>query len=386
MSILVTKRDGVKVPYDATKIKKSIELATEGIDVNPLELESKINQFLKPGIKTKDIQQNIIGHAVQLATAHKPEWLMVAGKALAMDEHASFKLMDKSFFEIVEYNIRKGEYAKELNQFYSKDDMDVLGGLIDHTRDYDHSYASLMTGKHKYFGKYELNQHVHMVNAMRFGQFEDKETRLAFVAEVYEILSLRKLSLATPFMLNLRKGGNIASCFILAVEDDIESIYDNIKRIALVSKNGGGLGIYLGNLRAKGSDVGGVPNAAGSVVQWIKVINDTLVAVNQSFVTGTKVITEKGATAIEEINPGDMVKTHNGSFKPVTANRVRQSETPIVSIKTEHGTTLVTDGHPVYVVDFYEGDIRADIISGKTKPYWVDAKLVSPNHMIISPK
>lgn len=386
MSISVTKRDGTKTPYDVTKIKKSIELATNGIKVNPLELESKIDQFLKPGIKTKDIQKNIIGHAVQLATAQNPEWLMVAGKALAMDEHASFKLKGKSFAEIVDYNIKKGEYSKELSSFYTKEDLDILGKFVDHDRDYNYSYASLMTSKHKYIGKYELTQHMHMVNAMRFGQFEDQETRLEFVSSVYDILSLRKLSLATPFMLNLRKGGNIASCFILSIEDNIESIYDNIKRIALVSKNGGGLGIYLGNLRAKGSDVAGTANAAGSVVQWIKVINDTLVAVNQSFVSETKIVTSLGDLEISSIKSGDLVKTHDGSFKPVVDIREKYNTTPIVNITTELGSTLVTNGHPVYVVNFYDGDIHGDIISGKIKPYWVDAGLLTTDHIVISVK
>ena len=54
--ILVEKRDGTKELYDVSKIKKSIHMATEGQDVNPLELESKFDQFLKPGIKTRDIQ------------------------------------------------------------------------------------------------------------------------------------------------------------------------------------------------------------------------------------------------------------------------------------------------------------------------------------------
>jgi ribonucleoside-diphosphate reductase alpha chain len=148
-------------------------------------------------------------------------------------------------------------------------------------RDLDYSYASLITAKKKYLGKFELNQHMHMVNAMRFGQLEPKETRLKFVKEVYNALSQRKISLATPFLSNLRKGGNIASCFIIAVEDDVNSIFDNVKRVALISKNGGGIGIYLGLLRAKGSDVNGFSNAAGTVVQWIKILNDTLVAVNQ---------------------------------------------------------------------------------------------------------
>lgn len=279
--IMVEKRDGTKEPYDVSKIKKSIHMAAEGQDVNPLELESKVDQILKPGIKTKDIQLNVIQHAVQLATPQAPDWVNVAGRALAMDEWSAFPLRGKSFREIVHYNIKKGEYSKSLLEFYTDDDLDELASSVKMNRDLDYSYASLITAKKKYLGKYELNQHMHMVNAMRFGQFEPKETRLKFVKEVYNALSQRKISLATPFLSNLRKGGNVASCFIIAVEDDLDSIFDNVKRVSKISKNGGGLGIFLGYIRAKGDEVNGYQNAAGSVVQWVKILNDTLVAVNQ---------------------------------------------------------------------------------------------------------
>lgn len=279
--IFVEKRDGTKTLYDVSKIKKSIQMAAEGQNVNPLELESKFDQFLKSGITTKDIQLNLIQHAIRLATPENPDWVNVAGRALAMDEWASFPLRGKSFKEIVYYNIKKKYYSKELLQYYTDDNLDELGACVKHNRDLDHSYASLLTAKKKYLGKYELNQHMHMVNAMRFGQFEPVETRIRFVKEVYDALSRRKISLATPFLSNLRKGGNIASCFILTIEDDLESIFDNVKRIAQISKNGGGLGVYLGLIRAKGSSVNGYDNAAGSVAQWVKIINDTAVAVNQ---------------------------------------------------------------------------------------------------------
>lgn len=279
--IMVEKRDGTKEPYDVSKIKKSIQMAAEGQDVNPLELESKFDQFLKNGIKTRDIQLNVIQHAIQLATPQTPDWVNVAGRALAMDEWANFPLRGKSFREVVHYNIKKGFYTKDLLEYYSDDDIDELGAAVKMSRDLDYSYASLITAKKKYLGKFELNQHMHMVNAMRFGQNEPQETRIKFVKEVYNALSQRKISLATPFLSNLRKGGNVASCFIIAVEDDIDSIFDNVKRVARISKNGGGLGIFLGYLRAKGSDVNGFSNAAGTIVQWIKILNDTLVAVNQ---------------------------------------------------------------------------------------------------------
>lgn len=279
--IIVEKRDGTKESYDVSKIKKSIQMAAEGQNVNPLELESKFDHFLKPGIKTRDIQLNLIQHAIQLATPDSPDWVNVAGRALAMDEWANFSLRGKSFKEVVHFNIKKNQYSKELLEYYSDDALDELGASVKHNRDLDYSYASLITAKKKYLGKYELNQHMHMVNAMRFGQFEPIETRIKFVKDVYDALSRRKISLATPFLSNLRKAGNIASCFIIALEDDLDSIFDNYSRIAKISKNGGGLGIFIGYLRAKGSDVNGYENAAGSVVQWAKIINDILVAVNQ---------------------------------------------------------------------------------------------------------
>lgn len=279
--IMVEKRDGTKEPYNVLKIKKSIQMAAEGQDVNPLELESKFDQFLKNGIKTRDIQLNVIQHAIQLATPSAPDWVNVAGRALAMDEWANFPLRGKSFKEVVYHNIELGFYTRDLLDFYTDDQLDDLGAAVKLVRDLDYSYASLITAKKKYLGKFELNQHMHMVNAMRFGQNEPPETRIKFVKEVYNALSQRKISLATPFLANLRKGGNVASCFIIAVEDDIDSIFDNVKRVALISKNGGGLGVFLGYLRAKGSDVNGYPNAAGTIVQWIKILNDTLVAVNQ---------------------------------------------------------------------------------------------------------
>lgn len=277
----VIKRDGSKELFDVLKIKKSIEFATEGQGVNALQLESSIDQVIKNGVKTSDIQDNVIRHALQQATAQNPKWVNVAGRALAMQMWANFSLRGKSFYEVVQYNIKKGEYTEELNDFYSKEDIDQLGECIDHQRDLEHSYSSLFTVQKKYLGKYELNQHMHMVSAMRFGQLEPKETRLEFVKNLYEVLSKRKISLATPFMANLRRGGNVASCFIIAIDDDLDSIFNNVHRIAKISKNGGGIGIYLGNIRAKGSSVSNYSNAAGTIVQWVKIINDTLVAVNQ---------------------------------------------------------------------------------------------------------
>jgi ribonucleoside-diphosphate reductase alpha chain len=278
--IKVTKRDGTKEDFDIAKVKQSIAHACAGTEVNPLKLESRIDYFLKQGIRTSDIQLNIVGHAKQLANAQEPEWLMVAGHAFAMHQQHSSQFLDKPFAEFINYVVGKGFYDKSLLS-YSSEELNEFGNYIKHDRDLDCSYAALITNSTKYQNKYETNQQMHMVNALRFGLNVSPEQRTEFVKEVYNVLSKREFSLATPFMSNLRSGGNTASCFIISIEDDIDSIFNNIHRIAKISKNGGGLGIYLGNLRAKGSSVGKAENASNTIVQWVKIINDTLVAVNQ---------------------------------------------------------------------------------------------------------
>lgn len=280
-NLKVTKRNGSKEGFDIVKVKQSIAFACENVDVNPLELESRIDYFLKDGIKTSDIQLNIIEHAKQLASAENPEWLLVAGHAFAMHEMHNSTFKDKSFYEVVKFIVGKDLYVNSLLEDFTKEEINELGEYINFDQDLECSYAALVTNKDKYQNKYELNQHMHMVNSMRFAQTVDKEKRLQYAKDTYDTLSKREFSLATPFMNSLRSGGNLASCFILSIEDDIDSIFTNIHRIAKISKNGGGIGIYLGNLRAKGSSVGKNENASNTIVQWVKIINDTLVAVNQ---------------------------------------------------------------------------------------------------------
>jgi ribonucleoside-diphosphate reductase alpha chain len=176
------------------KVKQSIAFACEGVNVNPLELESRIDYFLKDGIKTSDIQLNIIEHAKQLATAENPEWLLVAGHAFAMHEVHNNRLFthdskDKGFYNAVKTIARKGYYVDTLLKDFSKEDIESLGEYIDYGRDLDYSYAALVTNKDKYQNPYELNQHVHMVNAMRFAKTV-KDHKVEYAKEVYDVLGV----------------------------------------------------------------------------------------------------------------------------------------------------------------------------------------------------
>ncbi|MFN4151624.1 MAG: ribonucleoside-diphosphate reductase subunit alpha, partial [Candidatus Sericytochromatia bacterium] len=109
-----------------------------------------------------------------------------------------------------------------------------------------------------------------------------KEKRLETAKKIYHAIGSRKISLATPIVLNLRKPlGNLSSCFIGAMDDSLDSIYYTLDQLAQISKNAGGCGVNISRIRSSGSYIRGVKGASSGIMPWIKLINDTGVAVNQ---------------------------------------------------------------------------------------------------------
>ena len=98
----------------------------------------------------------------------------------------------------------------------------------------------------------------------------------------YDMLSQLKVTMATPTLSNARKPYHqLSSCFIDTVPDSLDGIYRSIDNFAKVSKFGGGMGMYFGKVRASGSAIRGFEGAAGGVIRWIRLANDTAVAVDQ---------------------------------------------------------------------------------------------------------
>jgi ribonucleoside-diphosphate reductase alpha chain len=111
---------------------------------------------------------------------------------------------------------------------------------------------------------------------------EQQENRLALALKIYEHCSKQRISLPTPTLLNARTNYHqLSSCFKINVDDDLRGIYHAVENMAQISKFGGGVGVYLGNIRARGGAIRGVKGMSGGVNPWVKVINDTAVAVNQ---------------------------------------------------------------------------------------------------------
>lgn len=282
MTFNVTKKNGNTELFDVEKIKQAIAFACEGLDVSPLALESKFDEFLYDGIPTKILQQNLIEHAKSLCSAQESDWAFVAGRLVTMDLWSNTRSYDLTFCEFVREQQELGYWVHEGFSVYSDEQLGVIGEWLDKERDLQHSYASVVTATSKYLMPGECIQHMFLGEAMILASIEPEEDRLPFIKKVYDVFSLRKHSLATPWLSNLRKGGNIASCFIVAPEDDLGSIFDVVKDSAFISKNGGGEGVDLSRCRAQGSSLMGEDGLATGVVGWIKILNDTAVYVNQS--------------------------------------------------------------------------------------------------------
>lgn len=279
----VIKRSGKAEQYNCKKIKKAINFACEGLSVNPLSLEAKFDETLFDGVTTKAIQDNLILHAKNLASPIDDEWLLVAGRLATMNRWGVVGCYDKPFLEYYKEQRNNGEWSHENFNIYSDEDIELIGTMIVKDRDLQHTIASVETAESKYLAKNECIQMLFIGNAMLYASVEKEHyTRLLRVKEFYNELSLLDWSLASPQLMNIRKGLNNASCFILAPNDNLDSIYDAFKDAATISKNGGGMGWYLGFIRAKGSDLMGTSNGSGGVLPQVKVLNDTLVYINQA--------------------------------------------------------------------------------------------------------
>ena len=280
MMITITKRDGRKETFQIEKIRTVIEYACEGLEVNPLELEAKFDEFLTDGITTTQIQDNLIYHARTLSSPQTPDWNFVAGRLATMNRWHETGAYDLEFPVFLNDMIEAGVYQHPNLLKWTEKQIRKVGDAIVQERDLDLSYAAVINAEKKYLLEGECLQQLFMVNAMIL--CTNKKNRVREAIRLYDALSQRKLSLATPWLSNLRKGKNINSCYILDIDDDLNSIYDNVKNAAMISQQGGGIGIHVGRIRARGSSVAGHKGGSKGVVPLLRVVNDTMVYIDQS--------------------------------------------------------------------------------------------------------
>lgn len=294
--IKVIRRDGSATGLNIDKIRQVVSGACEGLDVNPIALEAGLTARLKDGITTKEIQDNLIGCALEMCSPEEPDWRYVAGRLhlwgytkdvkvhRQLGGYRDRRFEDESKTNFAKYvigRVEDGSYDDRLLA-YSEDELNQAGQWINPSLDLDYDYAGAVLLTKRYLLPNELPQEAIMVCSLLLALPEKPENRLYWVEKFYAAIAHRKISLATPILANLRiPNGSLSSCFIVSSSDDLESIFQQITNAARISKNGGGVGCNLSRIRATGSWVMGKANSSGGVIPWIKLLNDTAIAVNQ---------------------------------------------------------------------------------------------------------
>jgi ribonucleoside-diphosphate reductase alpha chain len=205
--------------------------------------------------------------------------------------------------------------------------------------------------------------------------------REAKAIEFYRLLSSFDFMSSTPTLFNsgtLRP--QLSSCYLTTVPDDLEGIYGAIKDNALLSKYAGGLGNDWSRVRGLGAHIKGTNGKSQGVVPFLKVANDTAVAVNQCFAPETSMMTADGVKAIRDVQVGDLVLGISGTFREVTDKMVYNQRDPMVTLDIKHGLEplQVTAGHPFWTIRGVPMDqthVRTLdwLEKGKFGPEWIEA-------------
>lgn len=269
------------------KIQK--DFSTEGYELE--RLFRKFLSFVKPSSTLNEKIELLIKASSELTSKENPNWEYISARIYAYKIHKEISNYEKEW-HIVDFKskiqvlTKANLYGEYILENYSSDDIDELEKYIDNSRDELFTYSSLDLVYKRYLicdshkKVIETMQEMFMGIAMHLAIPE--KDRVSFAKKVYDVLSNLKATVATPTMSNARKPFHqLSSCFIDTVPDTLKGIYRSIDNFAQVSKHGGGMGLYFGKVRANGSDIRGFKGVAGGVIRWIKLANDTAVAVDQ---------------------------------------------------------------------------------------------------------
>ncbi|EGC81909.1 ribonucleoside-diphosphate reductase subunit alpha [Anaerococcus prevotii] len=276
------------------KVLNIITEVQEEFDNQRYPIESllfKFESFLKPNMTEEDMLKALTRAASELTSKESPDWEIIAARFLMYQidleiekSEERYELFD--FKSKIEFLTEKGLYGAYILENYSSEEIDELEKYMDYSRNNIFTYSGLDLLRKRYLITNHKGDLIERVQEMFMGIAMHlaipEADKVAFAKRLYDILSNLKATMATPTMTNARKPFNqLSSCFIDTVPDTLKGIYRSITNFAEVSKHGGGMGLYFGKVRANGSDIRGFEGVAGGVIRWIRLANDTAVAVDQ---------------------------------------------------------------------------------------------------------
>ena len=292
-AVLTVLDRGQRVPLDFTRLQTVIEAACAGLgaEVKPDPIMAETKRNLYDGVPIDEVHKASI-LAARTLIEKDPGYTRATARLLLhtirreiLGEEALQSDMATRYAEYFPGFIKKGVQAELLDEKLLQFDLPRLGAALCADRDLQFDYLGLQTLYDRYFlhideQRIELPQAFYMRVAMGLALGEiDREAR---AIEFYEVLSSFDFMSSTPTLFNAgTRRSQLSSCYLTTVADDLDGIYEALKENALLSKFAGGLGNDWTNVRALGSHIKGTNGKSQGVVPFLKVVNDTAVAVNQ---------------------------------------------------------------------------------------------------------
>ncbi len=295
--VKIVLENGEEDNLDMNRLEEMVKEACDGLeDTNPDLILEEANKNLYDGVSEEDARTSLVMTARTLVE-QEPNYTYVTARILldnirtealtylGMQKQATQKEMESIYPEALRNFLAKGVENEILNPELLEMDVEKLGQAIVAARDNDFTYLGLQTLYDRYFihdteVRYELPQVFFMRVSMGLALREDQREERAI--EFYNLLSSFDYMSSTPTLFNSgTKHSQLSSCYLTTVPDDLHGIYGAIQDNAMLSKWAGGLGNDWTPVRGLGSQIKGTNGKSQGVVPFLKVVNDTAVAVNQ---------------------------------------------------------------------------------------------------------
>lgn len=262
--MFVNKRSGKKEPINIDKIHRVLDWAARDLDnvsVSQVELNSHIQMY--NGISTSDIHETIIKAAADLISENTPDYQYLAARLTMfhLRKQAYGRFTPPPLFDHIRKMTADGLYDEHILEDYSRAEIDMIGGFIDHGRDMSFSYAAIKQLQGKYLVQNRNTGRVHespqmlyaLIAMCLFSKYPVK-TRLSYVRRFYDLISTFVISLPTPIMAGVRTPTRqFSSCVLIEVDDTLDSISGSTTSIIKYISQRAGIGLNAGRIRAEGS-------------------------------------------------------------------------------------------------------------------------------------
>lgn len=363
VSFTVTTKQGTS-SITKKELKKKIAFACKGLSLVSAKdlVEQTIANFYE-GITEQEVSFAPI-MAARANIEMEPSYTYVAANLLldvlyreSMGVEATHPNLEQIHRNYFKSYLKKAVSLHRIDPALLSFDLETLSAAFDLKRDHKFTYLGLQTLYDRYFIQQEETRletpqifWMRVAMGLALNEKEQKEKR---AIEFYHVLSRFLFTSGTPTLFNSgTTHSQLSSCYLSTVMDDLAHIYKVISDDAQLSKWAGGLGNDWTNVRATGAMIKGTNGKSQGVIPFLKVANDTAVAVNQCFAPDTNIYTSQGMKAISDVKVGDLVLGISGRYREVLDTFVYNQQGPMVTLSFKHALSplSVTSGHPFYAV------------------------------------